>query len=353
MPETVIVGGGVVGAAAFHALAARGERVTLLERHRPGLGATAWSGGIVRVFHREPELGDRALEGWEYYREFARRTGEPAPFTPSGFLSLVGPEQADDARKETARIADRTPARWLDPGELAERFGAILADTTGGGVWEPQAGYLDPSDVVRGWVRAGQRAGGTLLAGTPVHGLSRTAGRVTGVHTARGELAADTVVLATGPATPALLTGWGIEHRLWLQTIQVDLRRPAAPVPGHPAFTDHLYETNGRPDPDSGGIFTGHPTGQRPGGEHTGELDPECTRRAGEAAARRLAWVADSRPEGGLRAAECHAPGELGAVGPLPGGPDGLLLATGFNGGGFKMAPWAAGEIVRRITGSR
>ncbi|NJQ04667.1 NAD(P)/FAD-dependent oxidoreductase [Streptomyces lonarensis] len=353
MAETVVVGGGVIGAAIFHALATQGEEVTLVERHRPGLGASAWSGGIVRAFHHEPQLSDRAAQGWDYYREFTTHTGERASFTTSGFLSLVGPEQRAYARREAARIASRTPALWLEPDELAARFGTILSDAGGGGVWEPEAGYLDPMDVVRGWTRAGQRAGGTVLTGTRVLSLARTAGRVTGVLTPGGPLRADTVVLATGPATPNQLTSWGIRHHLWLQTIQVDLRLPSVPMADHPAFADHRHGTNGRPDPDSGGVFTGYPTGQRPQDEGCGDLDPACTARAGDAAARRFSWVAGSKPVGGLRAAECHAPSELGAVGPLADGPEGLLLATGFNGGGFKMAPWVASEVARQVTGPR
>jgi glycine/D-amino acid oxidase-like deaminating enzyme len=353
--DAVIVGGGVVGAAVFHELADRGASVFLVERGRGGLGTTAWSGGIVRCYHDNPELIERALVGWRYFRDFGARTGIDVPFTESGFLYVPHPDRLEHARRLVESISE-APMEWLSPAEVEHRFAYLLNTPVDGAVWEPRAGHLDPLDVTRGYLRAGRRKGGRVLEGVEAMGVLRTGeegkdsgGRTRGLRTSAGNIPAGTVVLATGAATPRLLDAWGVPHDLWSQAVQVELRLPAAPVEGHPAYMDDVYDINGRPDPDSAGILLGHPTGKRvPAGCGGFPAEPAQSGRAVAAATARFRWAAGSTSLGGLRAAECYASDDLARVGPSPADP-GLLLATGFNGGGFKMAPWVAAEVARLL----
>ncbi|AOT60666.1 MULTISPECIES: NAD(P)/FAD-dependent oxidoreductase [Streptomyces] len=349
--DVVVVGAGVVGAAVFHELAARGVAVTLVDERRGGSGTTAWCGGVVRCYHDTPELTDRALYGWRYFHAFARHTGFDVRFHTCGFLYWPSAGRAPAARAEAARIAAAgAPARWLEPDEVTRRFGTLLHDGSAGAVWEPESGYLEADEVTRAWLRAGRRKGGRLVEGVRVHEPLRRGGAVRGVRTDAGTLLAGTVVLATGAWTPELLTSWGLPHDLWNQAIQVDLRHPATPPAGQPAFMDDVHQINGRPDPDSGGVYVGHPTGRRCTAEPQ-RVDPAHSRLIERAGGRRWRWLDGGSGGGGLRAAECHAPGQGNWVRPLPGAP-GVLLATGFNGGGFKMAPWTGAEVARRITGT-
>src|SRR5262249_21977512 len=59
--------------------------------------------------------------------------------------------------------------------------------------------------------------------------------------------------------------------------------------------------------------------------------------------------IADLQPRGGLCHADSYSPDGLGRVGEPAGGPKGVFLACGFNGGAFKMAPWVAQEIVASV----
>lgn len=347
--DVVVVGAGVIGTAVFHELASRGARVTLVERDRAGLGTTAWSSGIVRCYHDDRVLSDRAAAGWQYFQNFTEHTGEPAAFHSSGFLYLPAPDWADGARAEAARLGARLPVTWLEPEEVTKHFGHLLAGPAStGAVWEPESGWLDPTEVTYGFLRAGRRHGGTVLEGVAVQSLLRSSdGRIIGVRTTTGAVQAERVVLATGAATAHLLTDWGMAHDLWAQAVQVELYQPGAPVPGQPAYTDDEFDVNGRPDPDSGGVYVGHPTQHRlpspPGRE---PVDAAQSQLAAAAGIRRWGWLPGSSHLGGLRAAECWAPDGRARVAAHPDD-SALLLATGFNGGGFKMAPWAAAEIAR------
>ena len=83
----VIVGGGIVGAAVFQRLARlHGPEVLLIEKSRPGHGATAYSGGIVRAFHLDPLLAERCAEGLRHYRNLTRNTAGEFRIHRTGFL---------------------------------------------------------------------------------------------------------------------------------------------------------------------------------------------------------------------------------------------------------------------------
>ena len=116
-PDVLIVGGGVVGAAIFHELA--GDCATMLvDRARVAHGCTAWSGGIVRCFHDDPVLSDRAVIGLQYYRQFATHTGIGVPFVESGFIFVAEPKRLD-----WSRFAEMMDA--LDLYDLACRLGYV------------------------------------------------------------------------------------------------------------------------------------------------------------------------------------------------------------------------------------
>ncbi|WP_436942774.1 NAD(P)/FAD-dependent oxidoreductase [Streptomyces sp. SudanB66_2053] len=346
----MIIGGGVIGAAVFHELAERDVSVVLVERSRGGLGTTAWNGGIVRCYHNSTTLVERALVGWRYYRDFGTHTGIDVPFTESGFLYVPHADHLQHARRLVERAAE-VPMEWLSRAEVEHHFGHLLNSPIDGAVWEPRAGHLDPLDVTRAYLRAGRRKGGRVMEGVEALDLLRTedSGRFCGLRTSVGDISAGTVVLATGADTPKLLNAWAVPHDLWAQAIQVELRLPGTPVEAHPAYTDDVYDINGRSDSETAAILLGHPTGQhvppRSGGL---TADPVQSERAVAAATARFLWAAGSTSLGALRAAECYAPDDLARVGPIST-VSGLLIATGFNGGGFKMAPWVATEVARLV----
>jgi len=73
--DIIVIGGGVIGASIFHHLAQQGYQVGLIEKKTIASGCTAWSGGIVRCFHLDSVITERALYSWEYYLTFEKHTG--------------------------------------------------------------------------------------------------------------------------------------------------------------------------------------------------------------------------------------------------------------------------------------
>jgi glycine/D-amino acid oxidase-like deaminating enzyme len=355
--DVLVVGAGVVGAAIFHRLATHGRPVTMIECDQPGWAGTGHSGGVVRCFHENPVLSDRAMTGWRFLRDLRRHTGTDVPMTRTGFLYFPAAERTRPAEEEARRLSHQVPVRWLTADEVDHRFGHLVRADGQGAVWEAEAGFLDPIAVVRALVRAGQAAGGRLLAGVRVLGPLRAGGRLAGVRTSAGPLPGQGVVLAAGAGSPALCAEFGVDHDLYLKAIQVDLWQSADSVDGHPSFTDGESGLNGRPDPDSGGVYVGYPV-DPPGqdgqdgqngvigqdGAAGGPLQPGHTRRTAMWGRKRLRWLDDSAASGGVRAVECFTKGTAGRVRRTAEEPA-VVLATGFNGSGFRMAPWAAARV--------
>ena len=95
--SVVVIGGGVVGLSAAHALARAGVRdVVLLERDALGSGSTCKAAGGVRAQFSDPvntALGARSLETFRDFRARCSPDGRPAP-ARRGPPGTGGPSQA-------------------------------------------------------------------------------------------------------------------------------------------------------------------------------------------------------------------------------------------------------------------
>jgi len=204
--DLVVVGAGIVGASVAYHAARAGAAVTLVETGRPGGGVTAnsfaWIGASwvdpsgVRT---GPALALRSNATEEYRRLEDELPG--LPVTWSGSLSWGTTDQPPVARPGL-EIVDAAAAATLEP---ALRLPPEWA------VWAPDEGAVDPTGVAERLVGGARAHGARIVSDTPVTAIRRdAAGRVVGVETTEGTLAAGTVVLTAGVATAALAEPLGV-----------------------------------------------------------------------------------------------------------------------------------------------
>jgi sarcosine oxidase subunit beta len=188
---------------------------------------------------------------------------------------------------------------------------------------------------------------------TPVASLLADGGRVIGVETrgsgdgagSGGREYAGTVVLAAGVWSPPLLRAAGVSL-----PIETELHRVAVlahtPGGGTPvACIDSATQTYFRPEAANIMTLVGSFAGLRGG-------DPDATPAATgedlaplvEAASRRVPALADAGIARGVTGVYDMTPDARPLLGRLPG-LDGLIVAAGFSGMGFKIAP-AVGEAI-------
>lgn len=230
--DCIVVGGGITGLAAAHALAGHGLRVALLERATIGAMASGRTLGGVRQSGRDPAelpLAGAAVARWA---SLADELGADTGYRRSGNLRLARDEA--EARMLQHMVAQQR-ALGLEIDFLANRsdvraIAPALGDVIVAASYCPSDGHADPARTLAAYRQALHRKGVTIAEGTEVVGLLRRGERVCGVRLRSGERAAGAVVLATGVNTAALLGTVGLDLPLTPKLVTVLQTAPMPPI---------------------------------------------------------------------------------------------------------------------------
>lgn len=196
----VVVGGGIVGVTTAYFLATKGHDVVLLEQRELGYGA---SGRNLGFLHMQNRHGDYAIEltraGRSLYDDFADILGPAFEYRSNGAMTFF---YTDDQRRVynefvEARIADGFKAELLDE-QAAHEAAPILPPDVIGATFSPEDGQIRTPKFVRALAQECRRLGVRIYENTPVLGLMRSGGSVSGVRTLHGNVPADKVVWAGG-----------------------------------------------------------------------------------------------------------------------------------------------------------
>lgn len=343
--DVLVVGGGIIGASVLRRLAEAGFRTMLIEGLRPGLGATGYSGAMVRLAHPTAAEVAAASEGLAAYQAFPDESDGRVALRVSGHLYFG---RATTLELILPEVAKHTPgAQILTRDEISVRWPAleVTAETA---IYEPQAGYADPVAFVRHQLDMAVEAGAWVAEASSLLSLLPGDGHMQGAQTSLGRIEAKAIVLATGSQTPHLLVRHGLAlAELWSQKIQVSCFDIGPEVDGWPGFTDNTHSLNGVPAVGRGHYHIGLPTGLRIAPDETDsrEAAPAHAMATRSTAQTLIPGVANAHFSGAMCHTDCYGTASIGTIGPHRCLPDGLLLATGFSGGGFKMAPHAARRI--------
>ncbi|MCX7853699.1 MAG: FAD-binding oxidoreductase, partial [Caldilineales bacterium] len=193
--DVVVIGAGVMGASTAFRLAERGLKVTVVEKNFVGSGSTAKSSAIIRQHYSNEITARMALFSLRVFQHFDEVVGGECGFRPTGFLVLASAEQAAGMEANIAlQRAVGIQTGLLSPEELRELAPGLAGAEEVVAAYEPESGYADPVLTTTAFMAAARRLGATVHQQTEVTGLRFSGGRVTGVITNRGEIAAGAVV---------------------------------------------------------------------------------------------------------------------------------------------------------------
>ena len=349
--EAVVIGGGVIGASTAYQLAKRGIEVTLIEARQISAEASGASAGGVRQQGRDPrelEIAMRAIEMWP---DLAEELQSDLDYHQHGNLLLV--ENEDDLRLVERRVQDQRD-RGLDiyfigQDEVREIAPGVGEQILGGG-WCPTDGHANPIYATRAFANAARRHGARILEETEVTGFLTDSGRVTGVTTLDGDIEADWVVNAAG-AWASGICGWldidlPIEARGLQMIVTEEMPLELFAVLGCVSQQISLKQVHvGKYLIGGGWPATVHLDRQQPIGQNLWESV------AGSARAATTVWpalrnVGVHRVWSGIEAIAEDGVPILGPVDQI----DGLILATGFSGHGFALAPYIGVILADLVT---
>jgi sarcosine oxidase, subunit beta len=352
--EVAIVGGGIMGASIAYHLAARGIRdVVLLERGTLACGPTGRSTAILRRHYSQPLLVRMAEHGLRTYSQLEDAVGAGCGFVRTGLLVGVDPRDRSALEHNVAVArAEGIAMELIASDDLAELEPRI----EGGGLeycLEPEAGYCDPYLATAGFAAAAERNGAEIAEGVAVEAIAPGE-----VRTSAGTVSAGSVVVAAGPWSPPLLAPLGYELPVRAAWAEVGrFRLPAGFGPQLPALADfstrQLYFRPSEPGfIEVGSLSPEH--AERP-------IDPDACPEGAEAATleefaqglrARVRGAARGHWRGSWSAVYDVTPDWHPAIGRVPGA-DGVFVAAGFSGHGFKLAPAVGLSIAELVCDGR
>lgn len=231
--DVVVVGGGIVGVSTAYFLAERGVRVVLCEKGVIAGEQSSRNWGWCRAMGRDPREIPLMMESLRIWRGLNARLGAETGFRPTGTLYIC-PDEAAYAKREAWLPHARE--HGIDSVLLrGDKLSDVLVGTTGrwaGALYTPGDGVAEPSLAAPALARAARSLGATILQNCAVRGLDTQGGRVAGVVTEHGRIAAGTVVLAGGGWSSLFCRGAGVRFPQ-LKVLASVLR--TAPLEGGPA----------------------------------------------------------------------------------------------------------------------
>jgi glycine cleavage system aminomethyltransferase T/glycine/D-amino acid oxidase-like deaminating enzyme len=197
----VIIGGGVGGTSLAYHLAELGwDDVVLVDRSQLTSGSTFHSAGLVGQLRGSVSLTKMMMHSVDLYRRIGKESDFDPGWTECGGIRLASTEERMEELRRQAGWAKTfgLPLKLISATEAQELFPLMSTEDVLGAAWLPTDGYIDPSQLTYALADGARRGGCRIFTDTRVTGVEVRDGRVRGVRTDRGDIAAEVVVDAGG-----------------------------------------------------------------------------------------------------------------------------------------------------------
>ncbi|AWK84976.1 NAD(P)/FAD-dependent oxidoreductase [Azospirillum thermophilum] len=356
--DVVIVGGGILGLSiAWHLTRRDTRRVLLLERNAPAASATSRAAALLTRARSDRATAALVRRTYDAIAELEAELGEPLDLRRVGTLHVAGSPATLAPLEALMAAADGEAVEWLDAAEAARRVPWLAAETVLRAAFMPADGFLDPYRLADAYGRAARRRGALLRSGVTVTGLRTAAGRITGVDTDRGAVAAPLVVDAAGAWAGTLawtarvgLPQAPVRSQYWITAPDPRLFPPDHPVTvlpdagayARPELGCLLFGLRGR----TSFVLDPRLLPDRIDGLDLGDSDGgwETLAEGAERLARVFPAVMDTGIAHYVSGLSTYTPDGRFNLGPVPGLP-GLLVASGCCGAGI-AASGGIGQAV-------
>jgi sarcosine oxidase, subunit beta len=245
--QTLIVGGGVTGAATAWHLAREGVDVMLVERSELGAAGSGANAGSLHAQIQHAPFVERG-EGWarayapatrfllesiEIWRTLGDELDEDLEVSLTGGLLVAdSPEQMTAIERKVAIEREQGLTTQLLSAADLRREAPYLADTMIGGELCPQEGKANPLLATAALARAAARAGARIMPRTGLDALERD-GDGFRARTTAGDVRCRQVVSCAGVDAGAVTAMLGATAAVKGEPIQACVTEAVEPLIGH------------------------------------------------------------------------------------------------------------------------
>ena len=261
--DYVIVGGGGHGLATAYYLAKtfQKSRIAVLEKGWLGSGNIGRNTTIIRSNYLLPgnePFYEFSMKLWE---NLEQETNFNSMVSQRGIINLIHTDAQRDAyrRRGNAMLFAGADAQLLSPNELREMVPFLNYDNARfpikGGLLQRRAGTARHDGVAWGYARGADMRGVDIIQNCEVTGMRIEGGKVLGVETSRGYIAAGKVGVAVAGSSSRVMSMAGMRLPIESHVLQAFVSEGLKPViPGVITFgAGHFYVSQS----DKGGLVFG------------------------------------------------------------------------------------------------
>ncbi|MFI5015032.1 MAG: FAD-dependent oxidoreductase [Hyphomicrobiales bacterium] len=199
--EVIVIGGGIVGCSTAYHLAKFGAKdVLLLERKKLTSGSTFHAAGLVGQLRTSANITRLLKQSVEIYRTLEAETGQATGWKMNGGLRLAcnAERMTEIKRQATTARSFGLDMHLLSPREALQLWPLMDISDLVGAAYLPTDGQANPSDITLSLAKGARQRGVRIIEDVEVTGLALTDGRASGVTTAEGAIACETIVICAG-----------------------------------------------------------------------------------------------------------------------------------------------------------
>ncbi|PSL15819.1 4-methylaminobutanoate oxidase (formaldehyde-forming) [Marinobacterium halophilum] len=260
--DFLIIGGGILGAATAWSLAQRapvGSRIRVVEAGMLATATTSQAAALLTRVRPDPAMAALVAETFHAIDQLNQVLDEPLPLRQVGSLHLATREAGKAYLRDTAASAQTLGLRaeWLDASAVNAHAPWLVSTSSAEALFVADDGYMDPVQLAQGYITAARRLGVEIVQQCRVEALIQEQGRITGVQTSRGVMAATTVICCAGPWSTRLLAEQGVSLAMapvrshyWISADNHDLFPVDSPMV-------ILPDANAYARPEVGGLLFG------------------------------------------------------------------------------------------------
>jgi len=209
--DVVIIGAGVIGISTAWFLARAGISVLVCDKGRVAGEQSSRNWGWIRQQARDPDELPIVIDSLSTWESLSSEIGEDIGFTRQGVLYAA---KTDEELAAHEKWLDTARQHQLDTKMLsAAEVDGLIKDKPGqwkGGMYTPSDARAEPWKAVPALAKALQARGGLIREGCAVRSVDLQGGKVCGVVTEHGRVAAQSVVCAGGAWSTLFMANLGV-----------------------------------------------------------------------------------------------------------------------------------------------